>query len=65
MWGFKVGAWWRAAVLGGGAQIPVAGPGQGATERVEFLGGFDRLFVAGTASTGIVTAQLVPYEVIR
>ena len=27
---------------------PIAGPGQGASERVDYFGGFDRLFVAGT-----------------
>jgi hypothetical protein len=65
LWAFKLGQWWRAATLNGGNSIPIVGDTLGETERVDFLGGFDRLFTAGTASAGTATAQFVPYEVVR
>ena len=64
VWGFKLGQWWRVAVLNGGNAVPIVSNTLGESERVDFLGGFDRLFVAGVASAGAVTAQFVPYEVV-
>lgn len=65
LWGFKLAQWWRIAILNGGNQIPIASATLGESERVDFAGGFDRLFVAGTASAGTVTVQFVPWEVVR
>jgi hypothetical protein len=65
LWGFKFGQWWLTTALNVGAVIPIASDTLGAAQRVEdVVGGFDRLFVAGTASAGTVTAQFVPLEVI-
>lgn len=68
VWGFKtvngIGQWWRCAILNGGNQIPIVSDTLGETERVDSIGSFDRLFVAGTASAGTVTALFVPLEVI-
>lgn len=68
LWGLKTvnGAakWWRVAILNGGSQIPIVSAALGESEKVDLVGSFDRLFVAGTGSAGTVTALFVPYEVI-
>jgi hypothetical protein len=65
LWAFRLGQWWLVGVLHAGAPIPIASATLGATERIDDVGGFDRLFLAGTPSAGTVTAQLVPLEVLR
>ena len=62
LWGFKLGQWWLIGSLRSGAAIPIASDVLGAAERIAGIGGFDRLFLAGTASTGTITARLVPVE---
>jgi hypothetical protein len=65
LWGFKLGQWWLIDVLNSGVQILIVSDTLGNTEQVEGVGGFDRLFVAGTISAGAGTAQFVPVEVLR
>jgi len=65
LWGSKLGQWWLIRALRAGASIPIVSDTLGATEQIDEIGGFDRLFVAGTASAGTVTAQFVPFEVWR
>jgi hypothetical protein len=65
LWGLKLGQWWLLGSLNAGAAIPIVSDTLGAAQRVaDVLGGFDRLFVAGTTSAGTVNAQFVPLEVI-
>jgi hypothetical protein len=65
LWGFKLDQWWLVDVLHAGASIPIASDTLGDTERIDDIGAFDRLFVAGTPSAGAVTARFVPFEVLR
>jgi hypothetical protein len=65
LWGWKLGQWWVLAPLNAGAVIPIASDTLGAAVEVDGVGGFDRLFVAGTMSAGAGTAQFVPFEVMR
>lgn len=64
LWGFKLGQWWLIASLHAGAAIPIAADALGATEHIEGIGGFDRLFIAGTLSAGTGVVQFVPLEVV-
>ena len=65
LWGLKLGQWWLLGSINAGAAIPIVSDTLGAAQRVvDVIGGFDRLFVAGTTSAGTVTAQFVPLEVI-
>lgn len=65
LWGLKLGQWWLIGALNAGAAIVIVSETLGSTLQVEGVGGFDRLFVAGTSSAGAATAQLVPLEVLR
>lgn len=65
LWGFQLGQWWLVGTLHAGTPIPIVSDILGATERIDDIGGFDRLFVAGTPSAGAVTARFVPFEVLR
>jgi len=65
LWGFKLGQWWLIDVLNLGAPIAIVSDTLGATEQLDGVGGFDRLFVAGTLSAGNATAMFVPIEVLR
>lgn len=65
LWGFKLGQWWLIGSLNASVAIPVASDTLGSVVQLEGIGGFDRLFVAGTPSAGTVSAQLVPLEVLR
>jgi hypothetical protein len=56
--------WYRIAVLNAGSPIPLVSDVLGESERLDFIGSFDRLFIAGTASAGAVTATFVPYEIV-
>jgi hypothetical protein len=65
LWGFKLDQWWFLEPLNAGAAIPIASNTLGAAQGVDGVGGFDRLFVAGTISAGTGSAQFVPFEVLR
>lgn len=62
LWGYKLGAWYMFAHLNGGAQIHVAGVGQGYSEVVADLGDFDRLAVAATVSANAATVKFGAME---
>lgn len=63
LWGLKLGQWWLIGSLG--TTLPIVGDTLGNVQQTDSVGGFDRLFVAGTVSAGTVTAQFVPLEPMR
>lgn len=65
LWGLKSGQWWLIGSLNGGTAIPIVSDTLGNVLQTDLVGGFDRLFVAGTASVGTVTPQFVPLEAMR
>lgn len=67
LWGYQLDQWWLLGPLNGSAPVPIAGDQLGAALLVEGLGvgGYERLFVAGTMSASSGVARFVPLEVIR
>ncbi len=64
LWGFKLGQWWLIQALNAGAPVPIVSDTLGSTVRLDDVGDFDRLFVAGTTSAGTGAARFVPLEVL-
>lgn len=60
VWGYVQTAWWLIGYLNNGADVPLAGAGQGFAQEMDVIGIFERLAIAGTPSAGVVTATLVP-----
>jgi len=65
LWGFSLGLWWLIAVFNAGVAIPIASDSLGSVEQLDDVGGFERLFVAGTVSSGSASVQFAPLEVLR
>ncbi len=65
LWGLKSGQWWLIGSLNAGSSIVIVADTLGNVTQTDSVGGFDRLFVAGTMSSGTGTAQFVPLEVLR
>lgn len=65
LWGLKLGQWWLIDALNHGVAIPIASDTLGSTAQLDGVGGFDRLFVAGSISAGSGAALFVPMEVLR
>lgn len=62
LWGYRLSQWWRIGVLHNGADIPIVGASQGFTIRVDIVGVFERLHIAGTPSAGTCQASLAPIQ---
>lgn len=62
LWGYRLEKWWRLGVLNNGADIAIAGAGQGFATEIAVIGAFERLAVVGTPTAGSATAYLIPLQ---
>ncbi len=62
LWGYQLSQWWRLGVINKGAPIVLAGNLQGYATKINVVGIFERLALAGTPSAGVVSAKFAPID---
>lgn len=62
LWGYRLSQWWRIGYINDGDDVGIVGTAQGFAQQLDIIGVFDRLCVAGTASTGTATAKIAPID---
>ncbi|MDQ3295062.1 MAG: hypothetical protein M3619_00570 [Myxococcota bacterium] len=62
LWGYRLSQWWRIGVINKGAPIVLAGNLQGYATKINVVGIFERLALAGTSSAGVVAVKFAPID---
>ncbi len=62
LWGYRLSRWSRIGYLNDGADVDIAGDGQGFAQPIGVVGVFERLAIAGTPSIGAAVADLAPID---